>query len=490
MGVNPSDLLRRAAAAFAGNDLPTADSLARAALESRPSDVDAWRLLGRIRTRQSLWADADAAFDRAARLRPGDAEVAVGRGQLRLRQGRTSDAIALFEDALGRRPDLTEARLALADAWRRSGEISKARAALGTPGIALGYLIAADCAIDEGDAAEAERLLRAGLDKQPEATQRHYMHRRLGELLERANRPGEAFAEYVAGKRATPASFDWHQFRSRFDRCRSFFQASQLERLPRASIRTRRPIFIASVPRSGTSLLARQIAAHPQGGDAGETPALHEQVEAWSDPSAPSTSWPLCMRGFLARDLDEVARAYLDRTAPFAPLGTERVADKHLWNWLYVGLIAVAFPEATIVHLHRDPIDTGLSCFERLQNSSMPWAATLEGVGEMLARSEVLMEHWRRLLPGRIVSVRYEDLVADPRSQLGAVLDAAGLPWSDDCLRHDRLRADAVMPAPTLSAEQVKRPLYRSAIGRADRFGSALDPLREAYGRTRAALGG
>ena len=108
----------------------------------------------------------------------------------------------------------------------------------------------------------------------------------------------------------------------------------------------------------------------------------------------------------------------------------------------------------------------------------------------MLAVNDWLMSHWRTVMPGRMIEVRYEDLVRDPASTMRPILEKSGLGWDEAVLRHhERAHAGMSEPPPTLSADQVRRPVYDSSVGRAERFGAVLDPMREAYRRTRADLG-
>jgi len=122
-------------------------------------------------------------------------------------------------------------------------------------------------------------------------------------------------------------------------------------------------------------------------------------------------------------------------------------------------------------------VDTCLSCYlERLTPASSPWAADLHHLGLYYREYERLMTHWREAANVKMLEIDYEELCADSDAASHRIIDFCGLPWNDVCLRsHEGRGADT-----TLSYDQVRRPVYRTSVGRAERFGALLDPLREA----------
>jgi len=154
-----------------------------------------------------------------------------------------------------------------------------------------------------------------------------------------------------------------------------------------------------------------------------------------------------------------------------------RPVDKTLDNHLHVGLIHLMFPQATIVHAVRDPLDTGLACWRQLFARGAETLYDLSEIGAEIRRYAEMMDHWRTLLPGRVQTVRYEDIVAAPETTIRRlVTEICGLPWSADCLRfHETRRAVG-----TASAEQVRRPIFTSSVQRWRRYEAQLAPLIEA----------
>ena len=117
----------------------------------------------------------------------------------------------------------------------------------------------------------------------------------------------------------------------------------------------------------------------------------------------------------------------------------QRVTDKMPSNYYFAGLIHLALPNAKIIHAMRDPVDTCVSCFSKLFSAEQNHTYDLGELGRYYRRYERLMAHWRRVLPaGRILDVRYEDVVGDLESQARRIIAHCGLPWDDRCLSFHR----------------------------------------------------
>ncbi len=487
----PQNLLQRAAVAFDNGDLLTADNLCGRLLAAHPDHALAWLLRGRIRTRQSKFADAEAALDRARAINPNDSEVPHALGLIRMRQGRFEEALPILEKAQAMEGSGDRTAPSRAKCLIRLGEPRQALMILGAPSTPDACLAAGEAhrALGEIDAAVAS--LRRTTQMRGNAAAAQQAHQLLGEILDERGDFPAAFKEFADAKRYASVRFDPRLAIEAIGRLIETFDASYFRDAAKPSVLTKRPIFIVGMPRSGTTLLEKMIASHPHGAGAGETDALLRQVRSWNNPAEPEKSWPQIVRRFNTADLDAIVRTYLSSTETFAGRDVQRVADKHLQNWYHLGLIATAFPQATIIHIERDPFDTGLSCFQRLLPNAMPWSTDLTHIGATLALCEKLMAHWSTVLPGRLHRVRYEELVRSPATVLPPIIAACGLEWSDACLQQHlrKPRRGAHEPPPTLSVDQVKRPLYDTSIGRAIKYGSLLDPLRQAYIERRREFG-
>jgi hypothetical protein len=159
--------------------------------------------------------------------------------------------------------------------------------------------------------------------------------------------------------------------------------------------------------------------------------------------------------------------------------GADRFVDKTLENHLRVGIIHLMFPKSVILDSTRDPVDTCLSCYRQLFTEGNETLYDLGQIGRAYVRYRRVMEHWERVLPGRVIKVEHEKLVDDPQGQIRwLVSDACKLDWDPLCLNFYA----AAGSVRTASAAQVRRPMFSTSIGRSARFASELQPLLEALG--------
>jgi hypothetical protein len=227
-----------------------------------------------------------------------------------------------------------------------------------------------------------------------------------------------------------------------------------------------RPIFIVGMPRSGSSLVEQILASHPRVQGLGESGVLWRILDG-RFPYPPDA----------LRESDHfrrLARRYLETQGARGWSHRQRPVDKTLDNHLHVGMIHLMFPQATILHVMRDPVDTGLACWRQLFATGNETLYDLAEIGAEQLRYAAMMEHWRKVLPGRVVDVRYEDFIADPDASIRwLVTEVCGLPWTSECLRFYETRR----AVGTASADQVRRPIFSTSVDRWRRYEGQLAPL-------------
>jgi len=173
-------------------------------------------------------------------------------------------------------------------------------------------------------------------------------------------------------------------------------------------------------------------------------------------------------------DFAALGREYL-RGAREAADGAEVFIDKMPVNFMYCGLIAKALPRAKIVHLVRDPMDSCYAVFKTLFQQAYFFSYEQQALADYYTAYRRLMRHWQSVLPGRILDLRYEDLVSDTASQARRLLEFCGLDWNDAVLAPN---ANA-RPSTTASAAQVREPVHARSVGRWRSFAAGLEPLRQ-----------
>ncbi|MBU6299415.1 MAG: sulfotransferase, partial [Alphaproteobacteria bacterium] len=174
--------------------------------------------------------------------------------------------------------------------------------------------------------------------------------------------------------------------------------------------------------------------------------------------------------------LHQFGRRYLERINTLAPQA-KRIVDKLPANFRHIGLIHLALPNARIIHLRRDPVDTCFSCYTKLFLNGLNYTYDLGELGRYYKAYEALMAHWRAVLqPGVMLDVQYETLADNTAEEIRRIVVFCGLEWDDHCLKfYETKRA-----VRTLSDLQVRQPMFKSSIGRSQPYQEWLQPLRDA----------
>ncbi|HET9448788.1 MAG TPA: sulfotransferase, partial [Steroidobacteraceae bacterium] len=234
------------------------------------------------------------------------------------------------------------------------------------------------------------------------------------------------------------------------------------------------PIFIVGMPRTGTTLVERILGNHSEVTSVGEAVDFPEEMTAGARAAHARLGLtdPNLLRASLQMDFGEVGRRYLAAVRELAG-GARCTIDKLPFNFRYAGLIHKALPRASIVHLTRDPIDTCYAVFKTLFINAYHFSYQLEELAEYFIGYRRMMDHWHAVMPGVMLEVRYEDLVADPQTQCRRLLEHCGLEWEDQVLDFHR----STKASTTASAMQVRRPIYKSSVQKWRNYTRELQPV-------------
>lgn len=257
------------------------------------------------------------------------------------------------------------------------------------------------------------------------------------------------------------------------ERIARVFDRALIERMAGNGDPSDRPVFIVGMPRSGTTLVEQILASHPGVNAAGERYDLDRIAKSLGDASIAFPEIVAALDGTALRNLGWGYLAGLRISNPAA----KRVTDKMPWNFRFLGLIALILPNARIVHVVRDPIDTCLSCFSKLFARNQEFSYDLGELGRYYRGYRRLMDHWRIVLPaGMMIETRYEDLITDIEGQARRIVSHCGLSWVEACLTFEKTDR----PVRTASAVQVRQPLYQTAADRWRPYRDMVAPLLEA----------
>jgi tetratricopeptide (TPR) repeat protein len=456
------------------------------AIESNLDFAEAYSNRGLALEELGFLEEALANCDKAISLKPDLAEAYANRGLVLFELGRIEDSLAACDEAITRKPDMVNAHNNAGSVLNALGRLGEARAAflkaldIDPRNAAAYFNLAHSKKFAPGDpyldameklATEAGRLSKID---------RVNLDFALGNAYADLKDPCRSFERLLtanAGKRAT-ISYDEQGTLALFGAIETTFSGELIAAKSGGGDPSTRAIFILGMPRSGTTLVEQILASHPMVYGAGELEDLNQIAREPRNVRGLSLQYPYFVPPLDRSELRNIGEQYLAAIGRRAPTA-EHITDKMPSNFLFVGLIYLALPNAKIIHTMRDPVDTCVSCFSKLFAHGQEFTYELGELGRYYKRYERLMAHWRSVLPaGRILDVRYEDVVADLETQARRILAYCELPWDDRCLSFHKTER----PVRTASVMQVRQPIYKSAVGRWRDYEEFLGPLLEALG--------
>ncbi|MDB5309422.1 MAG: yrrB 7 [Gemmataceae bacterium] len=426
----------------------------REVIRNRPDFAEAHNSLGYILQDQGDVPGALAAYRDAVRVRPAYADAYLNLGLLLTEVGELDQGVAAFREALRHDPDHPEALSGLAVSLR--DRLPAEEEAACERALARGRM-----------SARRRAVLQYGLAQVMDA-RGHFG--RAAALAARAN------AALKEEARRLGQGFDPGEHRAYVDQIVGAYPPAHFERTRGWGLDTEVPVFVLGLPRSGTSLVEQVLASHPQVFGAGELNFVRDIYRSLPGLVGRSAPGIACAGDLTADQVRALAGGYLDRVRGLAPAAA-RIVDKMPDNYLMVGLIATLFPNAVIIHTRRDVRDVGLSCW-LTHFKHIRWACDLEHIGVRVREYLRLMDHWRQVLPGRMLEVDYEEVVADLEPAARRLLDRVGLPWDPACLEFYRTKR----VVRTASMTQVREPVYRRSVNRWVNYRTVLGPMLAAIG--------
>ena len=518
--IEPDNLRAQAgaaeAAAMAG-DLETAQAGFVSALVHSPGNPDLIISLARLQDAQGQTDEAEDTLRQACRDYPGELALWLALGRALQAWDRLEEAHALYQQARVTHPGAFELLAASADSAYQMRDLDSARDlyrqllqvepknpsvrnSLGQVLASLGEEVDARqlfrdliqdqplfgepwlniararhfTSVDDSDIRQMRSVLKR---RQMNPSQTLYVHFALGKALDDCKDYDQAFSHYEKGNtlRRRELQFDADEVERQFDRLIEAFSPELMETLSQKGSSETQPLFIVGMPRSGTTLLEQVLCAHPDVGTAGELRDLARIAR--NAARSNEKPWPECITGASGSHLKTMASEYL-AALELRASGSARIIDKMPQNFLHVGFAALLFPDATVVHCTRDPLDTCLSNYFQIFPGGIDYAYDLADLGRYYKNYQRLMSHWQDLLGERLVTARYEELVSESEPTLRTLLKAIGLPWNPACLSHQ----DTVQRVDTLSLYQVRQPLNVGSTRRWCNYEKHLGPLREALG--------
>jgi tetratricopeptide (TPR) repeat protein len=235
------------------------------------------------------------------------------------------------------------------------------------------------------------------------------------------------------------------------------------------------PIFILGMPRSGSTLVEQIIASHSRVEGTSELPYIGRLTKSLNRNRADGMRYPAVLSELEPRHFDRLGQNYLDMARMHRVEGTPHFIDKMPNNFPLVGFIHTILPNAKIIDARRHPLDACTGNLRQLYARGQAFSYDQTDIGEYYLQYQRMMDHWDEVLPGVVLHVQYEEVVADLETQVRRILQYLQLPWEDACLNyHESDRA-----VRTASSEQVRQPIYTSGIGYWRHYDSQLEELKE-----------
>lgn len=418
-----------------------ATAAARRAVALAPENGQTHEILAVALQAAGDYDGALAEYGRAGELSTAGT-IGVRKAMLLQEQGRRAEALAVLDGVLALHPQLAAAWFAL--------------------GLARGD------ALEPGEIAALHELLATGGNLT--LNDRIQLEFTLGGALLKARRIEEAVAQLDAANARKRASirYDVAADERAIEALIERYAPETFAQLREAGDPSTVPVFVLGMPRSGTTLLEQILASHPAIHGAGELPDVGRLVEAGT-PLEPA-------------QLGRAGAAYVAGVVRLAPQAA-RIVDKMPLNFLHAGFIHAMLPNARIVHVRRDPLDTCFSCYAKLFDQQLGFAYDQDDLGRFYVAYDRLMAHWRSVLPPeRFLEVDYEAVVADLEGESRRLIAFCGLEWDARCLAFHQTQR----PVLTASVNEVRRPLYASSVGRSRELRPYLGRLvrrLEALGR-------
>lgn len=513
--------LQQAAVAMLENDIPVAERLLKAHLKEAPTDVPAIRMLAEVAVRCGQDEDAEKLLVRCLELAPTFSAARYNYAVLLHRLNKPSEALAEVEHLMAADPrnpgyrnllavilsrigeyeqssqmyaELLREYPTIAKVWLSYGHVLKTEGRQGEcidayrrsivldPAFGEAYWSLANLKtfrFDEADlSAMHAELARTGLDD----LNRLQFHFALGKAYEDARKYAQSFEHYSKGNTLERSRnrYDADLNTARIKRLKQAFTRDFFSARAGTGCHASDPIFIVSLPRSGSTLLEQILSSHSMVEGTTELPeiiTMTKDLRAQAD-SEEIAAYSDVLASMDAAALRRLGEQYIERTRIHRKTDRPFFIDKMPNNFLHIGMIHLVLPNARIIDARRHPLACCLSNFKQYYARGQRFSYGLPDMGRFYRDYVELMAHFDELLPGRVHRVIYEQMIEDTESEVHRLLDSCGLPFEDGCLRfYENERA-----VRTASSEQVRQPIYRDGIDQWRHYAEWLDPLRTALG--------
>ena len=458
-----------------------ATRLLRNAVKLAPNFFGAWTDLARALLECEEFEECEEVIEQAIRLEPELAYPRMLLGNLFSKAGHYEKAADAFRTALDKQPDHGGSLAGLGNALKTIGEqeeaIERYRAAIRSfPAFGEAWWSLANLKTfrfsDEEIAVMEHHVDDASLIDETRVN----LNYALGKAYEDRGDYADAFSRYSRGAQIRRPHENYDPVQTEFihDQIIETITPEFLAANEGVGDPDPAPIFIVGLPRSGSTLVEQILASHSQVDGTHELPDLPRVVTSISQQRLGGKTYPLGlaeMRPEQFRDLGEQYIQSTQRHRGDSPYFTDKMPN----NFASIGLLQLILPNATIINARRHPLDSCMGSFKQLFYKGQAFTYDLVELGEYYLEYDRIMTWWHELLPGKVLDVHYEQMVANQEHETRRLISHCGLPWEDACLEF--YKTDRAVN--TASSEQVRQPIYSKSVNSWRRFEKELQPLIE-----------
>jgi len=466
--------------------LHEAERLFRRALAQAPDYIEAQLDLGRALKEQQRLEEAIQSFEKAAALQPDNLQAHFLLASVLAPAARTYDAIAAYRRVLELRPNHAGALLGLGHTLKTVGRQEEAVAAYRDcirlkPANGETYWSLANLKTytlsDEDIVAMETQVARKDEDEDFNSQSRVNFLFALAKAWEDQGDFDRAWQYYREGNTTQRMEENYDPVRTEVlnDELIKVFDREFLEQQGGQGNPSPEPIFIVGLPRSGSTLLEQILASHSMVEGTAELPYAGLVASSINRNRADGVNYPRAVRELGAGQFRQLGQDYLDLARIHRTEGRPRFVDKMPNNFPAIGFLHLILPNAKIIDARRYPLDSCLSCYRQLFARGQNFTYDLTDIGEYFLQYQRMMDYWHEVLPGRCLTVQYENMVSDFENQVRRLLAYCELPWEDNCLRF----YETERPVRTASSEQVRQPVHTRSIHFWRNYESRLQELIE-----------
>ncbi len=505
---------------FADGEIEAAESLVRRYLLTHGDHIEGMRLLAQIGMKLEVLDDAELLLEGVLQMEPGYRAARLDYVQVLLQRhkhrhareqvrqileeepdnracrtaqatistelGECEQALTLYGELLRETPDHPELHLSVAHTLKTLGRQLEAveayhRAAEARPGYGDAYWSLANLKTYRFTDEEIARMRAAEAAPRAALADRFHLCFALGKALEDRGQYAESFAYYERGNALKRSEcryrpeYTERNTAAQIEVCtRDFFVEREGWGCPSEA-----PIFIVGLPRAGSTLIEQILASHSQVEgtmELSDIPRLVQQLRGQGGEE--DSRYPAVLARLSREDFERFGEQYLTDTQLYRRAGKPRFIDKMPNNFRHIGLMRLMLPGARIIDARRGAMACCFSNFKQLFASGQQFTYSFEDIARYYRTYVELMDHWERALPGAVLRVQHEELVADVEGQVRRILEFCGLPFEAGCLEFHK----TPRRVHTASSEQVRRPINSEGLEQWRHFEPWLGPLREALG--------